>query len=92
MPSLLDRCPGGLLTEPVKPVERPLDPDAEQALRDKILEACLPAQPPQQTSNESKVSLGGFLGPLGGFMGALLGPLGSMWGSRGVPMPKKDEK
>ena len=42
--SLLSACPGGTLLEPPKQVERPVDPDAEQALRDKILADCLPAQ------------------------------------------------
>ena len=42
--SLLDRCAGGMLLEQPKVRELPPDPGAEQALRDKILADCLPAQ------------------------------------------------
>jgi len=42
--SLLDLCPGGSLLEEPRPQETPPDPGAEQALRDKILADCLPAQ------------------------------------------------
>ena len=42
--SLLDLCPGGSLLEQPRPQETPPDPGAEQALRDKILAECLPAQ------------------------------------------------
>ena len=44
MPSLLDLCPGGTLLEAPKEVEREADPGAEADLRQRILDACLPAQ------------------------------------------------
>ena len=44
MASLLDLCPGGTLLEAPKEVEREADPNAEADLRQRILDACLPAQ------------------------------------------------
>ena len=42
--SLLSACPGGTLLEPAREREVEADPGAEQALRDRILADCLPAQ------------------------------------------------
>ena len=42
--SLLDLCPAGSLLEEPRPQEVPPDATAEQALREKILADCLPAQ------------------------------------------------
>ena len=44
MSSLLSICPGGTLLEPAREREVEADPGAEQALRDRILADCLPAQ------------------------------------------------
>ena len=42
--SLLSSCPGGTLLQPPQEREDPPNPGAEQALRDRILGDCLPAQ------------------------------------------------
>lgn len=44
MSSLLDLCPGGTLLEKPQPLALVSDPGAEQALREKVLSDCLPAQ------------------------------------------------
>ena len=44
MSSLLDLCPGGTLLQKPQPLALVADPGAEQALRDKVLSDCLPAQ------------------------------------------------
>ena len=42
--SILSRCAGGMLLDPPKEQEKQVEPGAEQALRDRILADCLPAQ------------------------------------------------
>ena len=60
--SLLDLCPGGTLLEAPKEREAPPDTGAEQALRDRILKDCLPAQREFLDDEEHRILsyLGGF--------------------------------
>jgi len=44
VPSILDTCPGGLLLDRPSPVEHPPSPGAAEALKQRILADCLPAQ------------------------------------------------
>ena len=62
MPSLLDLCPGGTLLEAPKEVEREADPGAEAELRQRILDACLPAQREFLEDEDHRI-----LGYIGGF-------------------------
>ena len=60
--SLLDRCQGGSLLEKPKPIVRPPDPSAADALREKILFDCLPAQRAFLADEEHRILsyIGGF--------------------------------
>ena len=62
MPSLLDLCPGGTLLEAPREVEREADPGAEADLRQRILDACLPAQRECLEDEDHRI-----LGYIGGF-------------------------
>lgn len=60
--SILSHCPGGTLLEPPREKEKDVDPNAEQALRDRILSDCLPAQREFLTDETHRILsyIGGF--------------------------------
>ena len=62
MPSLLDHIAGGTLLEPPREQEQPPKPGADDELRERILDACLPAQREFLADEEHRI-----LGYIGGF-------------------------
>ena len=60
--TLLDACPGGSILDEPRPQEKVIDPNAEQALRDRILADCLPAQREFLTDESHRILsyIGGF--------------------------------
>jgi PBSX family phage terminase large subunit len=63
MPSILDLCPGGALLEPPVPVEVETNPEAAEALKERILADCLPAQ--RDFLNDHSHRIIGYIGGFG---------------------------
>lgn len=60
--SILDQCAGGDILERPRPIDKAIDPDAAAALRQRILDDCLPAQRAFLEDEEHRI-----LGYIGGF-------------------------